>query len=189
MAKAEYRSSLRSKKLITDALVELLDEKPLDKITVTDIVRKADINRGTFYAHYANVSDVVTSMFQNAFKVIKTTLTAPDFDTYEDLGQMLVQLQMVMEQDLDFYRKIYTSDMNMQIYEQISNVLLSFILDQEDKVSDVSHEDFLFYSSFYSGGIMKLYKDWFVGTLPISFDELTSRATTLLREMQVHIMK
>ena len=42
MAKAEYRSSLRSKKLITDALVELLDEKTLDKITVTDIVKKAE---------------------------------------------------------------------------------------------------------------------------------------------------
>ena len=51
MAKAEYRSALRSKKLITDALVELLDEKTLDKITVTDIVKKTDINRGTSYDH------------------------------------------------------------------------------------------------------------------------------------------
>jgi restriction endonuclease len=48
MAKAEYRSSLRSKKLISKALANLLTEKPLDQITVTDVVSRADINRGTF---------------------------------------------------------------------------------------------------------------------------------------------
>lgn len=189
MAKAEYRSSIRSKKLITDALVELLDEKPLEKITVTDIVRKADINRGTFYAHYANVNDVVTSMFQNAFEVIKSPFSEPSFDTSADLSQMLIQLQMVMEQDINFYKKIYASDMNMQIYEQISNVLLSFILEQEENYTHISREDFLFYTSFYSGGIMKLYRDWFLGMLPISFDELTYRATLLLNEMQRYVMK
>lgn len=48
MAKAEYRSSIRSKQLINAALADLLQEKPLDKITVTDVVRRAGINRGTF---------------------------------------------------------------------------------------------------------------------------------------------
>ena len=51
MAKAEYRSAIRSRKLINEALADLLTEKPLDKITVTDVVSRADINRGTFYAH------------------------------------------------------------------------------------------------------------------------------------------
>ena len=46
--KAEYRSSIRSKTMIKEALLELMIEKPFDKITITDIVKKADINRGTF---------------------------------------------------------------------------------------------------------------------------------------------
>ena len=48
MAKAEYKSAIRSRRMIQHALVELLQEKELDKITVTDIVTRADINRGTF---------------------------------------------------------------------------------------------------------------------------------------------
>lgn len=56
MAKAEYKSAIRSRRMIQRALVELLQEKELDKITVTDIVTRADINRGTFYAHYADLS-------------------------------------------------------------------------------------------------------------------------------------
>lgn len=189
MAKAEYRSSIRSKKLITDALVALLDEKPLDKITVTDIVKKADINRGTFYAHYANVGDVVNSIFQSAFEVIKTSFQDISTLTSDDAERMLKQLQFVMEQDLDFYRKIYTSDMYIQISELIDQVLMSFILDLEEKVSTVPHIDFLFYTRFYCGGIIKLYRDWFVGDLPISFDELTNRATILLKDLQTHVQQ
>ena len=60
--KAEYRSSIRSKQMIKEALLSLMIEKPFDRISITDIVKKADINRGTFYAHYANTSDVLKSI-------------------------------------------------------------------------------------------------------------------------------
>ena len=60
--KSEYRSSRRSKTLIKTALLKLMHEKKFEDITVTDIVRVADINRGTFYAHYSNVQDVITKM-------------------------------------------------------------------------------------------------------------------------------
>ena len=184
MAKAEYRSSLRSKKLITDALITLLDEKPLDKITVTDIVKKADINRGTFYAHYDGVMDVVTSIFENAYEIIKSSITIFHDNSDFDMGIMLKQLQTVMEHDFDFYKKIFSSDINMKIYEEISNVLISYIYEHEAEISNVSHKDFVFYTSFYSGGIIKLYRDWFIGELPMSFDELTERASVLLYDLR-----
>lgn len=189
MAKAEYRSSLRSKKMITDALVELLDEKPLDKITVTDIVKKADINRGTFYAHYDNVSDVVTSIFENAYEIIKGSIKDLHDNADLDMGIMLKELQSVMESDFEFYKKIFSSDINMKVYEQISDVLISYIYDHEEEISTISHADFVFYTSFYSGGIIKLYRDWFIGELPITFDELTARATVIIGDLKKQVMQ
>lgn len=50
-----YKSALRSRKWIRQAFMELLREKEFEKITVTDIVNRADINRSTFYAHYPDV--------------------------------------------------------------------------------------------------------------------------------------
>lgn len=187
MAKAEYRSSLRSKKLITDALVELLDEKTLDKITITDIVKKANINRGTFYAHYTSVSDVVTVIFESAFEIIKTSIHYMQDDVNWDMNVMLKELQSVMEKDITFYQKIFSSDINMKVYEEIVNTLMSYVFEHENEISNISHADFIFYTSFYSGGIIKLYRDWFSGTLPMSFDELTERATTLLNDMKKHV--
>jgi AcrR family transcriptional regulator len=57
--KAEYKSAIRSRRLIRQAFIELMKEKELEKITVTDIVKRADINRGTFYAHYKYTRAVI----------------------------------------------------------------------------------------------------------------------------------
>lgn len=57
--RSEYRSSIRSRTLIRSALLSLMHEMPFDSITVTDVVRQADINRGTFYSHYRSTFDVI----------------------------------------------------------------------------------------------------------------------------------
>ena len=48
----------RTKKLLRQALTRLMQQKDFPSITVTDVVREADINRGTFYAHYRDVYDL-----------------------------------------------------------------------------------------------------------------------------------
>ena len=52
MAEVEDKRIRRTKKLLRQALTRLMQQKDFQSITVTDVVREADINRGTFYAHY-----------------------------------------------------------------------------------------------------------------------------------------
>lgn len=47
---------------IYDAFFLLLKEKELDKITVSDVIKKAGIVRSTFYNHYENIPDLVTAI-------------------------------------------------------------------------------------------------------------------------------
>ncbi|MGG3805237.1 TetR/AcrR family transcriptional regulator [Metabacillus fastidiosus] len=51
---------IRTKESIRNALVELIDEKGFEAITVKDITTRAKINRGTFYAHYQDKFDLMT---------------------------------------------------------------------------------------------------------------------------------
>ncbi|PKG22627.1 TetR/AcrR family transcriptional regulator [Niallia nealsonii] len=51
---------IRTKEAIRDALIELIDEKGFEAITVKDITTRAKINRGTFYAHYQDKFDLMT---------------------------------------------------------------------------------------------------------------------------------
>lgn len=66
--KKEYRSSIRSRRMIREAFMELLYEKEFDKITVSDIVRRADLNHSTFYAHYPDIQGVVEEIQDDIFR-------------------------------------------------------------------------------------------------------------------------
>ncbi|HDL2993139.1 TPA: TetR family transcriptional regulator, partial [Mannheimia haemolytica] len=49
---------------IQNALIELLDEKPFEKVQVQEIIEKALINRTTFYRYYSGKSDLVGKLIK-----------------------------------------------------------------------------------------------------------------------------
>ncbi|MEV4071501.1 TetR/AcrR family transcriptional regulator [Nonomuraea fuscirosea] len=51
----------RTRRLVQQALVELILEKGYDAVTVTDIIARADVGRSTFYAHFTDKQDVLFS--------------------------------------------------------------------------------------------------------------------------------
>lgn len=54
----------RTQATIMQAFIDLLTQKPLDKITVKDIIEKADINRNTFYYYYENIPSLMDAIFE-----------------------------------------------------------------------------------------------------------------------------
>ncbi|MED4036017.1 TetR/AcrR family transcriptional regulator [Niallia taxi] len=50
---------IRTKESILTALIDLIEEKGFETITVKDITTRANINRGTFYAHYQDKFDLM----------------------------------------------------------------------------------------------------------------------------------
>jgi AcrR family transcriptional regulator len=53
---------LRTRKLLKDAMRELLHEQSFTKITVQDIAQRATVNRATFYAHYLDKEELAASV-------------------------------------------------------------------------------------------------------------------------------
>lgn len=77
MVQTEDRRVRRTKRLLRQALTELMLEKDFKDITVTDLVERADINRGTFYVHYRDVYDlreqIENEMINTCRKLIEET--------------------------------------------------------------------------------------------------------------------
>ncbi len=71
---AEDRRTKYTRKVIRDALMELLNTKPYSKISVTEICRLAEINRGTFYIHYYDVDDVLDDILEQSFSDVSGTI-------------------------------------------------------------------------------------------------------------------
>ena len=61
------RRTRYTRQTIKDSFLSLLKEKPFSKITVTEVCRMSEINRGTFYLHYYDIDDVLDSLLEDVF--------------------------------------------------------------------------------------------------------------------------
>lgn len=52
----------KKKSAIMESLMKLLDERPLSKITVRDIVEDCGVNRNTFYYHFEDITSVIEAI-------------------------------------------------------------------------------------------------------------------------------
>ena len=89
----------------------------------------------------------------------------------------------MLSENLDFYRKALTSGIGEAIMEQLRQLLQEFLLEYEDKISDMDHDYYIFMLSFGTGGAIALYRDWFHGKLPLSLEAVSDMAADVLCEM------
>ena len=68
--KKNDRRTRYSKNAIREAYLELLNSKPPEKISVTELCKTADINRGTFYLHYETVKSVQVELEDEIYEEI-----------------------------------------------------------------------------------------------------------------------
>lgn len=74
----DNRSTRRTRSAIREALAEMLAVKPLGKITVQELIDKANICRTTFYAHYEDLYDLLSEMENDILSEIRRGLEELD---------------------------------------------------------------------------------------------------------------
>lgn len=74
--KEDDRRVRKTKARLREALVELLREKRVEEIAVTELTRRADVNRGTFYCHYRDVHQMVEQLEEELFEEFEGLLDA-----------------------------------------------------------------------------------------------------------------
>ena len=114
----------QTKDVIIHALLELLGEKPADKITVKDIVERCGVNRNTFYYHFRDIPDAVDYAFRRELRrIMDEESPAPS------ITRTLIKILDYMEDKkalvLHVYRSMRQDTMIYYIRE-----ILSFIVDQ-----------------------------------------------------------
>ena len=59
-----------TKRMIHEALIQLLEKKPIDKIRVNELCTESGINRATFYRHYETLQDILCEIEANVIRAM-----------------------------------------------------------------------------------------------------------------------
>jgi AcrR family transcriptional regulator len=104
---------VRTRRLLRDALLELISEKGFDAITVQDITERATLHRATFYLHYRDKQDLLMSTLEEMFDELVAYAEPPRDPQTVPLGEPIPSLVRQLEHiaaHADFYRAVMGSD-------------------------------------------------------------------------------
>ncbi|MCR5782609.1 MAG: TetR family transcriptional regulator C-terminal domain-containing protein [Clostridia bacterium] len=113
------RRVLYTKMFLKESLLELMKEKPIDKITPTELCRKANINRNTFYSHYYTPRDVLTEIESDFSEQILESLRSQYTAENIDISQTLKEICHIIHAQKDFCRILLSKNGDGAFFEAI----------------------------------------------------------------------
>lgn len=118
----ESRKTRYTRMILQDSLFELMEKKPITKITIKELCETADINRTTFYAYYADQYDLLRKIEDETLSWVKESISSligktdkhETMKVLEGIFQYFVEnsrhLQILMSEqgDIDFQKQLFT---------------------------------------------------------------------------------
>ena len=180
--KAEYRSAKRSRKMIREAFLTLLKQKSESRITVTDIVNLADINRTTFYAHYPNVHSVVEEIENDVIEKMMVILKDFNyFSFFKNPAPLLLQISRFLEMDLALYKQLIRIDSSDAFLDKLKKIFADFMENDPDIPKSIRKKNsFAIRISYFTGGIVNAYRQYLTGELDCSLNDISMEIASMI---------
>lgn len=153
--------SIKTKKHLSKTLKKLMLKKPLSKITISEIVRSADVNRKTFYYHFESINKLFKwTLEEEAVHVVK------NLDVKKDYKKAIEFVIKYIETNNDILNCAYDSmgreglkEFFYDDFYEIVEKLVETIVEKMDEVVENDFKDFL--AKMYAGAIANMIIDYF----------------------------
>lgn len=180
----ENRSARRSRRMIRQAFQELLEEREFSKITVIDIVERADLNRSTFYAHYPDIYGIVDEMQEEIINRNMELFQRIEFrNILKDPKPYLQCIAATMEENLALIGRLGLSENIQRKSGRLQQLMEYDIMNHSDIPREVRESAlFAIRVHFFMGGIMNTYQRWAEGKLGCTLDQVSTQIADMIRQ-------
>ncbi|MBZ2204416.1 MAG: TetR/AcrR family transcriptional regulator [Lentilactobacillus hilgardii] len=128
---AEDRRQRKTKTSIQEALIQFLQKKPLNKISVAEIVHEADISRSTFYLHYDDLYDLYDQLnnhfLDGLFESFETYYPTMQTESYFELAQRLINY---IDKNKTLF-SIFIKENTVSVVNRLSNIFVDKVMQFE----------------------------------------------------------
>lgn len=175
---------IKTKRALHEALVELLRNRSLEQVTISELCRVANVNRGTFYLHYARVEDV----FEEYFQEITADLAKSYEEPYRhvkllnprELEPSTIRIFHHVQTYVDFYRIVFSKNVPLAYYYMLFDEVRKLLLRDTaaHKQEEIDHELFC---SYQANAIVGMIIHWAEHDFAATPDEMNEQLAHILR--------
>lgn len=162
------RRVVYTKQAIKESILLLLKEKEIHQITVTDICKSADVNRGTFYTHYKDPYDLLQTMEDELFHKIVKYIDETPVNEYSD--SLLLNVLKLISENRDLCKILFCKQRDNKLLDKL------IVIANKANLEQISEEFSKSYSNYYIryivGGCIAIIQTWLENDLPESPSEI-----------------
>ena len=176
--KKEDRRVRRTKKLLTQALTQLLQEKQINEITVKELTDLADMNRGTFYLYYKDIFDMLEKIEDGLFEALDEIVSLHEHDDVShQTTPILLDLFHFIEENQEMCRVLLSPHGDMNFLHRLNEVVREKCLKAWPNIRKEKGEaDFDYHYSFVVFGCAGIIRAWVNRNCPESAEKMAEMA-------------
>jgi AcrR family transcriptional regulator len=157
----------RTRHALRHALVELVLEKGYDRVTVEDVIARADVGRSTFYAHYRDKEDLFLSSFEDEVR------EAFERSSGADGGSASLWLFRHAAEHADLYRALVKRRGGWALVRRhLEGVLRDLFARQLAGRADPTDVPLEVVATFLADALLGVLTWWMDGDTPVDAEEL-----------------
>ena len=181
--KKEDRRVRRTKKLLTQALTQLLQEKQINEITVKELTDLADMNRGTFYLYYKDMFDMLEKIEDGMFEALDAIVSLHEHDNVSQLTKpILLDLFRFIEDNQEMCRVLLSPHGDMNFLHRLNEVVREKCLKAWPNIRTEKGEgDFDYHYSFVVFGCAGVIRAWVNRNCQESAEQMAALADAMIR--------
>lgn len=185
MAKRENQRILLTKRMLQEGLLQLLETKSLDAISVTELCRASGINRATFYNHFTSPLNLLNSIEEKTVEDLTQIIRNP-----RTPNEVLAHVEGVCEyfyQNAKTMLALHNCHADTQIAETLYMVNQDFQLYRLNEkfaryAPNTQQEGLHLISTFFYTGCYHMLLEWLKNGIPASPKEIANLMVTLARD-------
>ena len=171
VARANDKRVRRTIRAVREALLRLIQKKPVVRVTTTELCAEAGINRNTFYAHYSAPEEVLAEVEKEFLDEVTSTLE----QTYDD-GVVTLSMLREIESNRERWRAIWHGDPDL--LGRALDLCCERALTRWDSEGITNKEEGALFLRFITRGSTGIVGDWLdegCRTSPEQLSELIER--------------
>ena len=149
------RRVIYTKSILRASLMTLLEEKPISRISVTELCNAAGVNRGTFYSHYRQPEDVMHQMEDELIGEIEKVL-----DGESEMSVIHRRVLMILDDKRDACRVLFGPNGDPECVRRVLDVSFRYFRETWQDALKVSDEMVEYLHSFIFAGTVQLLREW-----------------------------
>lgn len=179
---SDDRRARRSRRLLKQGLLELLREKSFSEITVRDITDRMDLNRGTFYLHYADTYDLLQNVEEDILRNAQQMID----EHREDLAAGMLRsvfepiLHYIVENRAACYT-LFVNNANSNFVGRVNELIYQNGAELvRRKYPGLAEREMDYLLGFVSYGLIGLIRHWFETDMKLPSAEIVRLAEKLV---------